>query len=284
MANKGRLSTEERLFGMEGRHVLIIGGGQGMGEATARLLARLGCNLTLLDLEQERAERVCQAVRAEGIKAWAIAADVTDEAQVVAAMERIEREFAPLDAMAAIVGMAGWSKLAEMTTETWDRDHNRNLRYFFIAARELARSLLARGAPGSIVAVSSVDGLRSAQNHGAYGAAKAGLVNLVRTMAAEWTPDGIRVNCVAPGAIVTPRIPLGPEEQERAAMALVPMQRRGSTEDIARAIAFFLSDLSPYVSGQTLAVDGGYLAKGGFSIGTPRVSSQGTLGVDDAKA
>lgn len=275
---------EKSLFGLEGRHILIIGGGQGMGEATARLLARLGCHLTLLDLEIERAERVCEAVRQEGVQAWAIAADVTDEAQVVAAMARIEREFAPLDGMAAIVGMAGWSTLVEMTTETWDRDHNRNLRYFFVAARELARSLLARKAPGAMVAVASVDGLRSAQHHGAYGAAKAGLVNLVRTMAAEWTGDGIRVNCVAPGAIVTPRIPLGPEEQEREAMALVPMQRRGSTDDIARAIAFFLSELSPYVSGQTLAVDGGYLAKGGFSIKRPQVAAQGTMGLSDTRA
>jgi NAD(P)-dependent dehydrogenase (short-subunit alcohol dehydrogenase family) len=252
-----------------------------MGEATARLLARLGANLTLLDLEIERATRVCEAVRAEGVTAWPIAADVTDEAALVTAMARIEREFAPLDGMATIVGMAAWATVLETTGEIWDRDLNRNLRYFFIAARELARSLLARGAAGSIVAVSSVDGLRSAQNHAAYGAAKAGLINLVRTMSSEWAGEGIRVNCVAPGAIVTPRLPLGPEESERAGMAMVPMQRRGTTDDIARAIAFFLSDLSPYVSGQTLAVDGGYLARGGFSIGGQKIRAGGTLGIDD---
>lgn len=268
------------LFGLQGKHVLVIGGGQGMGEATARLLASLGCDLTLIDLELPRAERVCADVRAEGITANPIAADVTDEASLVAAMGRIEREFAPLDGMVTIVGMAGWSPIVDMTTETWDRDHNRNLRYVFIAARELARSMLARGALGSIVTIASVDGLRSARNHGAYGAAKAGLINLVKTMAAEWSGQGIRVNCVAPGAIVTPRIPLGEPASERASMALVPMQRRGVTDDIAKAAVFFLSDLSPYVSGQVLAVDGGYLAAGGFSV-KQTIPLQGTMGLPD---
>lgn len=270
------------LFGMEGRHVLVVGGGQGMGEATARLLAQLGCNLTLLDLEPDRTERLCRELRMQGIAANPIAADVTDEPSLVDAMARIEREFGPLDGMVTIVGMAGWSPIVDMTTETWDRDHARNLRYVFIAARELARSLLARGAPGSIVTVASVDGLRSARNHAAYGAAKAGLVNLVKTMASEWSGDGIRVNCVAPGAIVTPRIPLGDPEQERQGMALVPMQRRGTTDDIARAAVFFLSDMSPYVSGQVLAVDGGYLAAGGFSV-KQIVPLQGTIGMDGAR-
>jgi NAD(P)-dependent dehydrogenase (short-subunit alcohol dehydrogenase family) len=233
-----------------------------------------------MDLELPRAERVCADVRAEGITANPIAADVTDEASLVAAMGRIEREFAPLDGMVTIVGMAGWSPIVDMTTETWDRDHNRNLRYVFIAARELARSMLARGALGSIVTIASVDGLRSARNQGAYGAAKAGLINLVKTMAAEWSGQGIRVNCVAPGAIVTPRIPLGEPASERASMALVPMQRRGVTDDIAKAAVFFLSDLSPYVSGQVLAVDGGYLAAGGFSV-KQTIPLQDTMGLPD---
>lgn len=271
------------LFGMEGKHVLVIGGGQGMGEATARLLAELGCNLTLMDIELDRAELVSDELRASGTVANAIAADVTDEGALVGAMQQIDREFGALDGMVTIVGMAGWSPIVEMTTETWDRDHNRNLRYVFIAARELARSLLARQAPGSIVTVASVDGLRSARNHGAYGAAKAGLVNLVKTMATEWSGAGIRINCIAPGAIVTPRIPLGEPEVEQRGMALVPMQRRGTTEDIAKAAAFFLSDMSPYVSGQVLAVDGGYLAAGGFSA-TQSVPSQGTMGMTDPKS
>lgn len=249
-----------------------------MGEATARLLASLGCNVAVLDLEIERAERVAQALLEAGVSAFPVAVDVTDETATEAAIDRVEREFGPLDGMVSIVGMAGWGTLLEMTAETWDRDHRRNLRYFFFAAREVARRLVERKAPGSIVAVASVDGLRSAPNHAAYGAAKAGLINLVKTMATEWAEAGIRVNCVAPGGIVTPRIPLGSPEREREGMARVPMKRRGTVDDIAKAAAFFLSDMSPYVTGQTLAVDGGYTAAGGFSDKMP-APVQGTIGM-----
>lgn len=272
----------ESLFGLNGKRVLVIGGGQGMGEATVRLLARLGCGVAVLDLELDRSERLCAELKEQGASAFPIAADVLKEDELVAAIARIEREFGPLDGLATIVGMAGWSPLTDMTTELWDHDHNRNLRYVFIAAREVGRSLLARGATGSIVAVASVDGLRSARGHAAYGAAKAGLINLVKSMAVEWAVRGIRVNCVAPGPIVTPRLPLRSPEEERASMALIPMQRRGCTDDIAKAVAFFLSDMSPYVTGQTLAVDGGFCAADVFLFSQPAKTGQ-TLGLDDGK-
>lgn len=266
------------LFGMLGRRVLIVGGGQGMGEATALLLARLGADIALLDIDLSRAERVKAEVEKLGVAAHAVAADVTDEASLVDAMARVESRFGPVDGLVTIIGMAGWSSLVEMSSELWDQDHNRNLRYVFIAAREFARSLIARGAPGSLVTIASVDGLRSAQNHASYGAAKAGLVNLVRTMAQEWAPHGIRANCVAPGGVVTPRIPLGDPAKEAEGMGLVPMRRRGTTDEIARAVTFFLSDMATYVTGQTLAVDGGYMAAGGFSAKLPAGQGQ-TLGM-----
>ncbi len=271
----------KELFGMQGRRVLIVGGGQGMGEATARLLARLGADLALLDIEAERAERVKAEVETIGVSAFAVQADVTDEASLTSAMARVEREFGPVDGLVTIIGMAAWAPLTEMTSEVWDQDHNRNLRYVFIAAREFARSLIARGAPGSLVTIASVDGIRSAQNHASYGAAKAGLLNLVRTMAQEWAPYGIRANCVAPGGVVTPRIPLGPPEKEAEGMALVPMKRRGTTDEIANAVTFFLSDMTTYVTGQTLAVDGGYLAAGGFSSKLPTPVGQ-TMGISSS--
>lgn len=266
------------LFGLEGKRILVIGGGQGMGEATAMLLARLGAHLALVDLEIDRAKRVADAAQGLGIHALPIALDVTDEHATVAAIERIEKELGPLDAMATIVGMAGWGTVIETTGDEWDRDHNRNLRYFFIAAREVAKSLLKRGAKGSLVAVASVDGIVSAPNHAAYGAAKAGLINLAKTMAVEWGDDGIRVNVVAPGGIVTPRIPLTDPAKERASMERLPMRRRGEVDDIAKAVAFFLSDMSPYVTGQTLAVDGGYTATGVFN--NTAVRTRGTIGID----
>lgn len=271
----------KELFGMQGRRVLIVGGGQGMGEATARLLASLGADIALLDLEIERAERVKAEVEALGVVVFAVQADVTDEASLTAAMAKVEREFGPVDGLVTIIGMAAWAPITDLTTDVWDQDHNRNLRYVFIAAREFARGLIARGAPGSLVTIASVDGIRSAQNHASYGAAKAGLLNLVRTMAQEWAPHGIRANCVAPGGIVTPRIPLGDPAKEAEGMARVPMKRRGTTDEIARAVTFFLSDMATYVTGQTLAVDGGYLAAGGFSDKLPTPVGQ-TMGMAKA--
>lgn len=269
------------LFAMAGRRVLIVGGGQGMGEATACLLAEMGADLALLDIDLDRAEKVKARVESLGRSAFAVQADVTEEASLTAAMAEVERTFGPVDGLVTIIGMAAWAPLAEMTTQVWDQDHNRNLRYVFIAAREFARSLIARASPGSLVTIASVDGLRSARNHASYGAAKAGLVNLVRTMAQEWAPNGIRANCVAPGGVVTPRIPLGSPEQEAEGMALVPMRRRGTTDEIAKAVAFLLSDMASYITGQTLAVDGGYLAAGGFSARSPAPVGQ-TLGMDTA--
>lgn len=266
------------LFGLAGKRILIVGGGQGMGEATAKLLASLGANIALIDLELDRAQRVANELRSPEVQTYALQADATDEAQAVEAIARVEREFGPLDGLVTIVGMAGWAPLVEMTAETWDRDLSRNLRYVFLVAREAAKGMLDRGY-GRIVTIASIDGVRSAAHHGAYGAAKAGVVHLVKTMAAEWSARGIRVNCVAPGGIVTPRIPLGSPEEEHARMApYVPMARRGTVTDIAKAVTFFLSDMSDYVTGQTLAVDGGFLASGGFGP-PPVVSGQGTLGL-----
>jgi NAD(P)-dependent dehydrogenase (short-subunit alcohol dehydrogenase family) len=248
----------ESLFGFEGKHILVLGGGRGMGEATSRLLARLGCAVAIADMSLERAERVSSDIHDSGGKAVSICVDVTDDDDLITAIERADKTLGPLNGMATVIGMAHWAPILESSIGDWDADHRRNLRYFYLAAREVARSLLARKAAGSIVCVASVDGIHSSPNHAAYGAAKAGLINLVKSMAGEWSGRGIRVNCVAPGPIVTPRLPLTDERKERESLALIPMQRRGTVQDIANAVAFFLSDLTPFITGQTLAVDGGY--------------------------
>jgi NAD(P)-dependent dehydrogenase (short-subunit alcohol dehydrogenase family) len=266
-------------LGLDGKRILVLGGGQGMGESTSRLLAAAGARVAVADLEAERAERI--AAEVDGIP---VVVDVTDDDALVAAIAATEADLGPLDGLVTIIGMAAWARLVDMTTETWDLDHRRNVRYFFLAAREVARSLIARGAPGSIVCVASIDGIRSAAGHASYGAAKAGLVNLVKTMTAEWSGHGIRVNAIAPGAMITPRIPERSAEEEAEMMSTVPMHRRGTTDDIGKAALFFLSDLSSYVTGQTLAVDGGFTAVGpiDYTANLPLVDVSGpggTIGI-----
>jgi NAD(P)-dependent dehydrogenase (short-subunit alcohol dehydrogenase family) len=250
------------LFGLEGKRFIVLGGGLGMGEATCNLLADLGAHVAVLDIIPERAERVAADVTAKGVSGRPVVCDVLDDEALVAAIDRTERDFGPLDGMATIVGMAYMMPATEAPMEIWDTDHRRNLRYIFLGARELAKRLIARGAPGSIASVASVDGIQASTNHAAYGAAKAGLVHLAKSLAGEWSQHGVRMNVVAPGGMVTPRAPLRSDTEERTAMHLVPMQRRGGVDDIANALVFFLSDLSKYVTGQTLAVDGGFTAVG----------------------
>lgn len=259
------------LFGLEDKRFLILGGGLGMGEATARTLASLGAHVAIADREPERAQAVASGIAAEGGSAISLSVDVLDDAALIATIAQAERDIGPLDGMATVIGMAGWGTLLDMELEAWDLDHQRNLRYFFVAAREVARSLIARGAPGAMACVSSIDGTRCAPFHGSYGAAKAGLSNLAKTMSVEWGPHGIRTNVVAPGAIVTPRFPLNPDG-EPAIYDRLPLGRRGTVQDIANAIVFLLSDMASYITGQTVAVDGGFLAGYLFELGVPKVA------------
>ncbi len=254
---------EKSLFGLEGKTFIVLGGGLGMGEETSKLLARLGARVVVLDIIPERAEKVASDINglANG-KAMPLVADVLDDDQLVAAIDRADTEFGPLDGMVTVVGMATMGASIEASMDVWDTDHRRNLRYIFLAAKELAKRLIARGAKGSIVSIASVDGLRASTNHTAYGAAKAGLVHLAASLAGEWSPHGIRFNVVCPGGIATPRIPAKSEEAERELMGLTPMKYRGSIHDVANALVFLSSDMAGYITGQALAVDGGYTAVG----------------------
>jgi len=273
----------DELMDLKGKRILIVGGGQGNGEATAHVLATFGANVAILDLELDRAEKVTKDLEARGVSSMALSANVLVEDELVAAIEKADTEFGPLDGMVCIIGMAGWAPLTEMTTEIWDLDHQRNLRYFFWASRELAKRVLARNGKANICALASIDGIRASALHASYGAAKAGLIHLVKTMAVEWSEQGIRVNIVAPGSIVTPRIPLNDPDKEYEMSSHLPMPRRGRTMDIAKAVCFFISDLSSYVTGQTLAVAGGDTANGwpNMMATAGHVKVGGTMGVDE---
>ena len=248
------------LLGLDGKKVIVIGGGRGMGESIATLLARAGADLAILDIEEDRAERVAASVAKFGRKAVPLKADVLVPDAAIAAIATAEAELGGLDAMVSIVGQALFKPLLDMSIDDWDFDHRRNLRYFFVAATEVARSLIKRDRPGALACVASVDGVFGAIHHGSYGAAKAGLIHLVRTMALEWAPHAIRVNAVAPGTINTPRLPETPASKKFIEDSLLPMARAGEPDDIGKALLFLLSNMSSYITGQTIFVDGGWTA------------------------
>lgn len=245
------------MLGLTDKVAVVWGGGYGMGESTSRRLAQAGAKVAVIDLVPDRAEKVAGEIASAGGAAFALSADVTDPASVEEALAAAEAALGPVDVMATVIGLGVWGQLLDFTMEQWEEAIRINLTSFFNPARAVARSLIRSGKPGAIACVSSVSGLTSAPNHGGYGAAKAGMINLIRTMACEWGPHGIRVNAAMPGACATPRLNMGdtvpPKMKE-----LLPLGRPATPDELAKAILFLLSDLASYVTGHNLWVDGGW--------------------------
>lgn len=256
------------LLGLEGKKALIVGGGRGMGEASALLLAEAGCDVAVLDSVLDRAEQVADEVRKLGRNGVPVQADILDEASVQTAIADVEAALGGLDILVTIVGQALFKPLLDVTLDEWDQDQSRNLRYFFVTARAVAASMIKRSVGGSLVCIGSVDGVVGSPMHAPYGAAKAGLMHLVKSMAAEWGRSGIRANAVAPGSITTPRLPETAQSRALIEQSVLPIGRAGTTRDVAGAVLFLASDLSQYVTGHTLYVDGGWMAANHFD---PRV-------------
>ncbi len=244
---------------LENKNALVIGGGGGhMGGQTTLKLAEAGCNVAIADLALEDAQSLAAQVNAMGRKASAHGCDILDPTAIERVVEQVDAEMGGIDVFATIVGAPLWKSIADMSLENWDRDFSLNLRYAFVACRAVARAMTKHGRGGAITCVTSISGVRAAPAHAAYGAAKAGLIHLVKSMANEWGGDGIRVNSVAPGTIFSGRVLDTPESREIARNSTIPLRRRGQPEEVAKVITFLSSDLASYVTGETIMVDGGW--------------------------
>lgn len=258
-------------FGIEGKVALVVGGGFGMGETTALHLAAAGCDVGIVDIDEARATRVADKIRALGRKATAIAADVLDVDSAPLAVAKLEQDLGPIDILATIVGQAEVMPALEMTAEVWDRDHSRNLRYFFFWSQAAAQAMVRAGRGGVITGVGSITGMISGPGHVAYAAAKAGMINLVRSLSVEFAPHNIRINVVTPGTIKTPRIEAGKDFAAWDSLikgSLIPQRRLGEPKEVADAILFLSSNMATYITGATLAVDGGFTAQWILGVGS----------------
>jgi NAD(P)-dependent dehydrogenase (short-subunit alcohol dehydrogenase family) len=245
---------------LKGKIAIVTGAGSrgpglGNGKAAAILFAREGARVLCVDAKPENAEETAKAIAVEGGEAVVFAADVTRKAECEAMVKSVLDRWGAVDILHNNVGIESRKSLFEVTEDEWDRVMAVDLKSMLLATQAAARPMVERGR-GSIICVSSVAAMRG---HGrtAYAAAKAGVIGLVRTCAAQLGPKGVRVNAIAPGMVWTPMVEsVGPELREKRRKAS-PLGTEGEGWDVAWAAVYLASDEARWVTGQTLVVDGG---------------------------
>jgi NAD(P)-dependent dehydrogenase (short-subunit alcohol dehydrogenase family) len=253
------------LLRLDGRAVLVAGAGGAVGSAIAQALAEAGARLALVDLDPGRLDEAASLAGVAGATVVPAVADSCDPDAFGEVIAHALDRFGSLDGLVCVVGGVEPDEFESMRTggiRTYDSILDRNLRSA-VVPHQLAADAMARSGGGSIVSISAATGFASSPYHAMYGAAKAALIALTRTEAVEWGPLGIRVNTVAPGAVET-RPPADPVAFARAARAAIPLGRRVMPREVAAGVLFLLSDLASYVTGHTLVLDGGALAKPAF--------------------
>ena len=254
------------LVDLTGKVAIVTGAGVGMGAATARLLAARGAKVIVSDINDETGAETVAAIRAEGGTAHFVMANVADEAQVEALVAQTVATYGRLDCAVNNAAITpDILPIHEADMAVFDRVLNVDLRSVMWCMKYEIRQLLAQGSAGSIVNIGSVSSFRPQPNNAAYVAAKHGVIGLTKTGSLEYAGRNIRVNAVLPGAIDTPMLRGALETtgftEADFAPALSLFGRFGRPEEVAEASAWLCSDASSYVTGHSLAVEGGYLTR-----------------------
>jgi NAD(P)-dependent dehydrogenase (short-subunit alcohol dehydrogenase family) len=264
---------------LEGKACVITGGGSGMGKAMAQIFAAEGARLILADISGKQDE-VAGSVNAE---AYGIHADVSNEADVQAMIALAEEKFGRLDVLCNNAGFGGpMAPLADQTVEIWDKVHATNIKGAFLGMKYGILSMLKTGG-GAIVNTTSASGVIGWKHHSVYGAAKAGVNQLTKTAALDYSDKNIRINAIAPGTMWTGLVAASKDHAAPPAdfptLAGIPMGRWGLAQDIANAALFLASDEAAYITGVILPVDGGYsIGFSGMGAERPGIVSVNTDG------
>ena len=257
------MSENSNGFRLEGRKLVVTGGARGIGYAIARLAAHAGAAVALLDLEQASVEAAAAKLRGEvsGAEVLTELCDVSSYEQVSAAAQALQARWGRTDLLVNNAGIAHHAPAETMSVAEWDRMLSVNLSGVFYCSQIFGLPMIAAGS-GAIVNIASMSGLivNRPQPQVAYNVAKAGVIMLTKSLAAEWAPRGVRVNAVAPGYTRTDLIEhlIDSDTCRDYWIGGTPMARMGSTDEIANAVLFLASDVSSFVTGETLVVDGGY--------------------------
>ncbi len=257
----------KKMSSLAGKTAIVTGAGQGIGKAIAECYAEFGAKVVLVDIQPGPLKQAEKEIGKAGGSVLALQKDVRKQADVDAIMAGAVKKFGSID---VLVNNVGWTKrklFMDMTDAEWIEAIDVNLVQAMRCTRGAAKIMMEKKTKGSIINVTTIEGFRAAPGFAPYAAAKAGLTNFTKTLALELSPWGIRVNAIAPDATVTPRIlEMRPDWAKSSKPPHIPMGRRGQPEDHAGAALYLASDMSSWVTGETIHVGGGTYAASGWRL------------------
>ena len=257
------MQSSEGLCSLEGKVAIVTGAGRGVGQGIAIVMARAGADIVVAEINEETAKDTQRLVEEQGRKALVVPTDAMDEGSVDRMLEAALKAFDHVDVLVNNVGGVARPRMvsiSDMTLEEWDYTLRFNLTSQFLCSRALIRHWEGAGRPGNIVNIASLAAMVPYKTSVAYGAAKAGVINMTQTLGTVCGKSGIRVNGIAPGHVKTPitdALYKGREDVRAAQDRIIPLGRYGTPEEFGRVATFLASDASSYVTGQTLLVGGG---------------------------
>ncbi len=249
---------------LQGKVALITGASRGIGRGIAEVFAEEGADVAVNYISSAQpAEEVAARIRSQGRRALAVQADVANRAEVEAMVDRVWNELGPIDVLVNNAGIETIVPFLDLTDEEWTRLTDVNLRGEWLCSQVYCRRVLAAGRPGNIVNIGSVQAGKILPGRTHYAPTKLGLEALTRNVSAEMTPRGIRVNCVHPGLIDTDMTAWVMKRPDLlpGILAQISLGRAGAPREIGTVVAFFASDESSYLTGQSIHVDGGWVGK-----------------------